>query len=96
RERLLARLEDPTTHWKYNPGDVAERGRWDASQDAYQDALVRCSTELAPWFVVPANRKWHRDWLLSRLLVETLETIPVEWPTAAFDVATERARVEAS
>jgi PPK2 family polyphosphate:nucleotide phosphotransferase len=95
-ERLLDRLEDPTKHWKYNRGDVDERGLWDAYQAAYQDALVRCSTEVAPWFVVPANRKWHRDWLLSRLLVETLESIPVEWPVADFDPAVEAERVRRS
>lgn len=96
RERLLERLDDPTKHWKHNPKDVDERGLWDAYQAAYQDALVRCSSETAPWFVVPANRKWHRDWLLSHLLVETLEAIPVSWPVGDFDPAVERARVEAS
>ena len=94
--RLLARLDDPTKRWKYEPGDVDERAFWDDYQAAYQDALVRCSTAVAPWYVVPANHKWHRDWLVSHLLVEALESIPVEWPAAELDLAHERARVRAS
>jgi PPK2 family polyphosphate:nucleotide phosphotransferase len=95
-ERLLERLGDPTKHWKYNPSDVDERGRWLDYQAAYEDMLRRCSTDDAPWFVVPANRKWHRDWLLSQLLVETLEEIPTTWPVATFDPAVESERVRAS
>jgi PPK2 family polyphosphate:nucleotide phosphotransferase len=95
-ERLLERLADPTKHWKYNPADVDERGRWDAYQEAYDEMLRRCSTDIAPWFVVPADRKWHRDWLLSHLLAETLEAIPVEWPETAFDPAVEAERVRRS
>ena len=95
-ERLLERLADPTKHWKYNPGDVDERELWDAYQAAYEDMLRRCSTDVAPWFVVPADRKWHRDWLLSQLLAETLETIPADWPEATFDPEVEAARVRAS
>lgn len=95
-ERLLDRLADPTRHWKYNPADVDERLLWDDYQAAYDEMLRRCSTAAAPWHVVPANRKWHRDWLLSHLLVETLEQIPVVWPPVTFDPATEAARVRAS
>lgn len=96
RQRLLDRLADPTKRWKYNPGDVDERALWDDYQAAYQELLRRCSPEHAPWYVVPANRKWHRDWLLTRLLVETLETIPVDWPAPSFDPDVERRRVEDS
>lgn len=96
RQRLLDRLADPTKHWKYNPGDIDERAFWDDYQQAYQDALVRCSTEVAPWYVVPADRKWHRDWLIAQLLVETLREMDPQYPPAGFDVAHERARVEAS
>ena len=95
-ERLLDRLADPTKRWKYEPGDVDERAYWDDYQAAYEEALVRCSTPAAAWHVLPANRKWHRDWLLAHLLVETLESIPVEWPPADFDVASEVDRVRAS
>jgi PPK2 family polyphosphate:nucleotide phosphotransferase len=95
-ERLLERLADPTKHWKYNPHDVDERALWASYQTAYEDMLRRCSTDVAPWYVVPANRKWHRDWLLTQLLVETLESIPVEWPPTTFDPEVEAARVRAS
>jgi polyphosphate kinase 2 (PPK2 family) len=62
RERLLARLADPAKHWKFNPGDLAERARWADSQQAYRIALERCSTPEAPWYAVPADRKWYRNW----------------------------------
>ena len=96
RQRLLDRLADPSKHWKYKPSDVEERAYWDDYQAAYQDALVRCSTDVAPWFVVPANRKWHRDWLVSHLLADKLRAMGPQYPSADFDVAAERARVEAS
>src|SRR5205085_11935304 len=66
RERLLARLEDPTKRWKFKPEDVDERGYWDAYQEAYQIALDRCSTEAAPWHVVPSDRKWYRNWAIGQ------------------------------
>lgn len=96
RERLLARLDDPTKHWKYRPGDVDERALWEDYQAAYQDALVRCSSEHAPWYCVPADRKWHRDWVLSHVVVETLRAMAPAYPAADFDVAVERGRVERS
>jgi PPK2 family polyphosphate:nucleotide phosphotransferase len=95
-ERLLERLADPGKHWKYNPADVDERRLWDDYQEAYEDALTRCSTEAAPWYVVPANHKWHRDWLLAHLLLETLREMGPQYPPGDFDVATEVARVKAS
>jgi PPK2 family polyphosphate:nucleotide phosphotransferase len=96
RQRLLDRLADSTKLWKYNPGDVDERALWDDYQAAYQDALVRCSTDVSPWYVVPADRKWHRDWLLAHLLVETLRTMDPQYPGVEFDVEAERERVAAS
>jgi len=96
RQRLLDRLDDPTKHWKYNPDDVDERELWDLYQEAYQVALTKCSTDVAPWYVVPADRKWHRDWLLSHLLVETLREMAPQYPPVDFDVAVEKERVRAS
>jgi len=96
KERLLARLDDPTKHWKYNPGDVDERAKWPAYTEAYEAALERCSTQHAPWFVVPSDRKWYRNWAVARLLVEHLRALDLEWPAADFDVATEKARVTAT
>jgi PPK2 family polyphosphate:nucleotide phosphotransferase len=96
KERLLARLEDPTKHWKYNPGDVDVRARWDDYQAAYADALERCSTQHAPWYVIPADRKWYRNWAVAQLLTEQLRALDLEWPIADFDVEAEKARVAAS
>ena len=96
KERLLARLEDPTKHWKYNPGDVDERAKWPAYVEAYQDVLERCNTERAPWYVIPSDRKWYRNWAVAQLLVEHLRALDLRWPVADFDVEKEKARVAAS
>ena len=80
RERLLARIDDPTKHWKVNPGDVEARLHWAAYQVAYEVALQRCSTTAAPWHVVPADRKWYRNWAVSHLLLETLRGMDLQWP----------------
>lgn len=93
KERLLARLDDPTKHWKYQPGDVDERARWDDYLTAYGDALTRCNTEAAPWFLVPADRKWYRNWAITHLLLEQLEALDLRWPEADFDVEAERQRL---
>jgi len=96
KERLLARLENPAKHWKTNPGDVDARNKWPAYMEAYADLLERCNTEVAPWYHIPADRKWYRNWAVARLLMETLEDMDLSWPTADFDVAKEVARVKAS
>lgn len=95
RQRLLDRLDDPTKYWKYNPGDLAERARWDDYQRAYQDALTRCSTTAAPWYVVPGDRKWYRNWAVATLLREAFAELDPQYPAADFDVETEKARVAA-
>jgi PPK2 family polyphosphate:nucleotide phosphotransferase len=96
KDRLLARLDDPTKHWKYNPGDVDERAKWPAYMDAYQAVLERCNTERAPWYVVPSDRKWYRNWAVAQLLLEHLRALDLQWPPAEFDIETEKARVAAS
>jgi PPK2 family polyphosphate:nucleotide phosphotransferase len=93
RLRLLARLDDPTKYWKYNPGDVAERALWPAYTQAYEAALERCNSIEAPWFVVPADRKWYRNWAVAQLLREHLEGLNLKWPAADFDIETEKARL---
>lgn len=93
KERLAARLEDPTKYWKYNPGDVDERELWDDYQAAYSDALRRCSTLGAPWYVIPADRKWYRNWAVAALLTQVLEQLDPQYPPAGFDLAVERERV---
>ncbi|MFD6568600.1 PPK2 family polyphosphate kinase [Micromonospora profundi] len=92
-ERLLERLTDPRKHWKYNPSDVDARSQWDDYQAAYAAALSRCGTDAAPWFVVPADRKWYRDWAVAHLLRETFDTLDLGYPPADFDVAHERERL---
>jgi PPK2 family polyphosphate:nucleotide phosphotransferase len=96
RERLLARLEDPDKHWKYNPTDVDDRLLWPDFQEAYRVALERCTTEAAPWHVIPADRKWYRNYAVLRLLIEALESIDPQYPPGEFDLAEQRARVLAS
>lgn len=78
-ERLLAREADPTKAWKLDPVDWAERARWDDYQRAYEDALHACSTEVAPWYIVPANRKWARDLAISEVLVAALQPHLPAW-----------------
>lgn len=90
KERLQARLDDPEKRWKFNPGDLAERKFWNDYQRAYEDALSRCSTPWAPWYVIPANKKWYRNWAIARILRETLEDINPKPPKATFDPATIR------
>ena len=93
RDRLLERLDNPDKLWKFNPGDVDTRAEWDPLLEAYGDALERCNTAAAPWYVVPADRKWYRNWAIMNLLVEQLEAMDVSWPAADFDVDEQRARV---
>jgi PPK2 family polyphosphate:nucleotide phosphotransferase len=96
RERLLARLEDPTKRWKFNPGDLEDRARWDEFQQAYEDAITRCSTVAAPWFVIPADRKWYRNWAIGRLMVRTLEAMDPRYPAPDYDVEAMTARLRSS
>jgi PPK2 family polyphosphate:nucleotide phosphotransferase len=94
RRRLLDRLNDPTKYWKYNRADIDERAYWSEYQAAYAAALTRCSSDAAPWYVVPADRKWYRDWAVTHLLNETMAGLGLEYPPADFDIDTERARLK--
>jgi PPK2 family polyphosphate:nucleotide phosphotransferase len=93
RDRLLARLDNPAKHWKFNPGDIDERAYWGAYQEAYAEALEKCNTEPAPWHVIPSDRKWYRNWAIMNLLVEQLEAMALQWPKADYDVEAERTRL---
>ena len=93
KQRLLARLDDPTKHWKFNPGDVDERALWPAYREAYETALERTSTDVAPWYVVPADRKWYRNLAIGHLLLETLRGLDPQWPPADFDVEEQKRRL---
>jgi len=86
RERLQARLDNPRKHWKFNKDDLAERRLWDDYQQAYTDMLERTSTDAAPWFVVPADRKWYRNLVVSSIVIETLENLHLPYPGAEEDL----------
>jgi PPK2 family polyphosphate:nucleotide phosphotransferase len=95
RQRLLDRLRDPTKYWKYNPRDLDERKLWDEYMKAYEAALSQCQ-HAAPWYVVPADRKWYRDWAVASLLREIFDDQRLSYPPPAFDVEAERARLAAA
>ncbi|MEV6738426.1 PPK2 family polyphosphate kinase [Streptomyces sp. NPDC051104] len=86
RRRLLKRLDTPQKRWKFAPGDLDERALWPAYQRAYETALTRCATLAAPWYLVPADHKWYRNWAVSRLLLEHLRELDPRYPAADFDV----------
>ncbi|MGO2035418.1 MAG: PPK2 family polyphosphate kinase [Brevibacterium sp.] len=96
KDRLMERLDRPDKHWKYNPGDVDERLLWPDYMQAYQAAFERTSTEAAPWFVVPADRKWYARLAVQRLLLGALREIDPQWPAADYDVSVERERLAES
>ncbi|HSP10871.1 MAG TPA: PPK2 family polyphosphate kinase [Candidatus Dormibacteraeota bacterium] len=85
RRRLLGRLNDPDKHWKFRSGDIAERANWDAYQRAYAIAIGRCSPAASPWYVVPANRKWYRNWAVAQLLIEEMEAMNLTYPNPKLD-----------
>ena len=85
--RLQARLDDPTKHWKFRKEDIAERERWDDYQAAYEDAIRHTATPDAPWIVVPADRKWHRDLVICRTMVAALEGLDLRYPEPAEDLS---------
>ncbi|TVU65430.1 polyphosphate kinase 2 family protein [Paenarthrobacter nitroguajacolicus] len=93
KKRLIARLDDPSKHWKYSRGDLAERAYWDDYMDAYSTAFEKTSTDIAPWHVVPANKKWYARIAVQQLLLDALKGLKLDWPKADFDVAAERALV---
>lgn len=96
KARLAERLDNPEKYWKYNPGDLDTRAKWDDYVDAFNVMLTRCNPDSAPWYVIPADKKWYRDWALAELLREKLAGLGLEWPAAEFDVEEEKKRLAAS
>jgi PPK2 family polyphosphate:nucleotide phosphotransferase len=91
--RLLKRLDDPTKRWKFRAADLDDRARWDDYQQAYTEALSRCSTDAAPWYVVPADRKWYRDWAVANILLAHLADLRPSYPEVDLDLPGLRARL---
>jgi len=85
-ERLRERQTTPSKQWKFNPGDLEDRRLWHRFSDAYEDALSLCNTPWAPWYVVPANRKWYRNLVVAEILTKTLEDMELEFPEPAPDL----------
>lgn len=86
-ERLRARLQDKRKNWKFDHGDLEMRAKWPEFQRAYEDALNACSTSWAPWHIVPANRKWYRDFVIARTVVNALEKLKLNWPKPREDLS---------
>ncbi len=82
KRRLQARLDDPDKRWKFSSNDIKERAFWEDYQRAFEDALNNCSTEHAPWYVVPANKKWYRNLVVARAIADTLEAMAPQYPPA--------------
>jgi PPK2 family polyphosphate:nucleotide phosphotransferase len=93
KERLLARLADPTKHWKFNPSDIDERAQWPHYREAYEIALERTNTEVAPWYVIPSDHKWYRNLAIGNLLHDALTNLNPQWPAADFDVEEQTRRL---
>jgi len=90
KERLQSRLDHPHKHWKFNPADLEDRARWDQFMQAYEDLLSETSTQHAPWFVVPANRKWYRNLCVARIVLDTMKRLNLEFPPIDWDPASMR------
>jgi PPK2 family polyphosphate:nucleotide phosphotransferase len=87
KKRFQERIEEPTKHWKLTPADFEERKYWDDYMESYEDALTRCSTPWAPWYVLPSNHKWFRDLAASQIIVEALEELSMKYPAPTMDVS---------
>ena len=93
RKRLAERLERPDKYWKYNPGDIDERKLWPQYEQAYQAMLDRTSTDYAPWYIIPCDKKWYSRLAITELLIEALKTLNMSWPPPDFDVKAEKKRL---
>jgi PPK2 family polyphosphate:nucleotide phosphotransferase len=88
KQRLESRLENPDKHWKFNPDDLKDRALWDNFMETYEEVISKTSTEHAPWYVVPANRKWYRNLVVARIMLDTLKKLDMEFPEITWDPST--------
>jgi PPK2 family polyphosphate:nucleotide phosphotransferase len=94
RERLIERINEKEKQWKFNPGDLKERLLWDDYIEAYEDVLEKTSTEWAPWYVIPANKNWYRNYAVSRIIVETLESLKMSYPSPVENISSYLAQID--
>ena len=87
KDRLEARINDPSKHWKITEADIRERAYWDDYMQAYEAVLQKCSTDWAPWYIIPANKKWYRNLVITERIVKTLEGLDMKFPKPASDVS---------
>lgn len=87
KERLQSRLDEQDKHWKFNIGDLAEREKWDDYQAAYEDALEKCSTPAAPWYIIPADYKWYRNYAIAKVIVDAMKEIDPKFPKNTVDLS---------
>jgi len=90
KKRLEERVKDPEKNWKFNPADLKERAFWGQYRSAYEDALSKCSTKWAPWFIVPADKKWYRNLVVADIVQDALEDMDPKFPPPSFDPKTVR------
>jgi PPK2 family polyphosphate:nucleotide phosphotransferase len=93
-ERLEARLDEPRKNWKFDPDDLKMRAHWKDFMRAYEDAINNCSTPRAPWHIVPANKKWYRDYVVAGIVVKALEKLRLKWPRPACDLSKLRKQLQ--
>ena len=93
RQRFLDRLDDPTKQWKFSPADLKERTRWNVYMEAYEIALTKCNPDVAPWFVVPSDNKWYRNWVISRVMLETMRGMKLAYPDPHLNVRVIRKQI---
>ena len=87
KRRFEERLEDKTKNWKFSPDDIEERKYWDDYMAAFEDAIGKCSTPWAPWYVIPADKKWYRNLAVSDIVVQTMEGMKMDYPKPTADLA---------
>ena len=95
-ERILKRLLDPKKNWKFSAADLKERDHWDDYMEAFEDVLSKCSTKMAPWHIVPADKKWYRNYVVAKVLVDTMEGLNMKWPEPSPDVKELARRAQAT
>ena len=87
KKRLKERLENPRKHWKISEGDIKDRKYWNKYMKSYEEMLNRCNTEWAPWYIIPANFTWFRNWAVSSIIIETLDSMKLKYPQPKIDVS---------